>query len=88
MDGAFTADKKWDCHCWKGVEVFRILASLEKRDMIRFDEDGRYYLTSKGWRLLDRERRAPVSVTEWTRLGTPRVFDIRPSQRAEFQVLR
>ncbi len=75
------------CPCWGGLKsIAAIFKKLVERDMIEKTDAG-YILTAMGWRLLDRERRAPVSVESWAHDGLPRTYNIRKSRRKEFQVL-
>jgi hypothetical protein len=81
-------EKQRTCYCWGQLEkTARFFTSLAKRGFIEKGDDDLWHLTPKGWHYLDRERRAPVSVSNWDGEGLPVTYEIRKSRRADFQPL-
>lgn len=84
-NGIVQLEKQHQCHCWAIVEkIYRVFSKLAERDMIVENEPNRYVLTQRGWELLHKERRAPVTVNTWESDGRPKDYTVRRSKRAEF----
>ena len=75
------------CHCWTQMSSIKeVYDSLINRNFID-EEDGKFQLTARGWNILDKSRKAPVTVTLFQDDGFPENFSLRKSQLKEFQIL-